>query len=72
MIKSLKILEDTIVDIEEEIRVNPHPFLISTLERLKLYRDQEMDRMIVKKKTQKIGIRKKQEIKDGFRGFGIP
>ena len=46
MKKQLKCLEDTIVELEREIKKNPNPFLISTLERLKVYRTFELERLV--------------------------
>ena len=43
MMKCLKDLDSTIADIEAEIMKNPHPFLLSTLNRLKIYRDNEVN-----------------------------
>jgi len=46
MKKQLKCLEDTIVELEKEIKQNPNPFLISTLERFKVYRTFELERLV--------------------------
>lgn len=43
MMKNLKDLDSTIADIEAEIKKNPHPFLLSTLKRLNVYRDNEVN-----------------------------
>jgi hypothetical protein len=43
VMKYLKDLDSTITDIETEIKKNPHPFLFSTLKRLKIYRDNEVN-----------------------------
>ena len=48
MKKRLKCLDDTIAEIEREIEKNPDRFLISTLERLKLYRDYGVDSLVEK------------------------
>ena len=48
MKKRLKCLDETIAEIEKEIEKNPDRFLISTLERLKLYRDYSVDSLIDK------------------------
>lgn len=41
--KDLKDLDSTIADIKIEIKKNPHPFLFSTLKRLLIYRDNEVN-----------------------------
>jgi hypothetical protein len=43
MMKRLKDLNSTIADIEAEIKKNPHPFLLTTLNRLKIYRDNKVN-----------------------------
>jgi hypothetical protein len=55
--KQLKSLEETIKDIEMDIKKNPDPFLLTTLQRLKIYRDYELDRLV--KKTGKCFIRER-------------
>ena len=67
--KQLKGLDDTIAEIEEELKRNPNKFLTSTLERLKIYRDYEIDN-IVKKIDDQI-IEERRLINGGFRGFGV-
>ena len=70
MKKRLKCLDDTIAEIEREIEKNPDRFLISTLERLKLYRDYNVDSLI-----DKVGIvqgESKRQLNNGFRGYGVP
>ena len=67
MKNQLKCLEDTISEIEREIEHNPHPFLVSTLERLKLYRDNEIDKMVAKIELD----RNNNQVRGGFRGFGV-
>ena len=67
--KQLKSLDETIAEIEVEIKRNPDPFLASTLERLKIYRDFEIDNVVKNIDThliEKIG-----EKNDGFRGYGV-
>lgn len=68
--KQLKSLNETIADIEAEVRNNPNPFLISTLERLKFYRDYEIDNVV--KKIDEHQIQRRRDLKGGFKGFGIP
>jgi len=70
MNKRLKCLDDTIAEIEGEIEKNPDRFLISTLERLKLYRDHGVD-SLVDKVVEAQGENKKR-LNYGFRGCGIP
>ena len=70
MKKRLKCLDDTIAEIEKEIEKNPDRFLISTLERLKLYRDYNVDSLI-----DKVGIvqgESNRQLNYGFRGYGVP
>ena len=69
MKKSLKTLDDMIEEIEEEIEKNPNQFLISTLERLKIYRKNEIKSMI-KKAHIESSIRE-VELRGGFRGVGV-
>ena len=69
MKKQLKCLEDTIAEIEREIEENPHPFLITTLERLRLYKDHDIAYLVEKK--DKIGGLNKKRMKQGFSGFGV-
>ena len=67
--KQLKGLDETIAEIEAELKRNPNQFLASTLERLKIYRDYEIDNVV-----KKIDTHIKDEraaIKGGFRGFGV-
>ena len=68
MNKQLKCLDDTIVEIETEIEKNPDRFLIFTLERLKLYRDYNVERGV--EKVVRIHEDKRQ-VQCGFRGYGI-
>lgn len=48
MEKKLKTLDDTIAEIEAEVEKNPDRFLVSTLERLKQYRDNDVEHIIEK------------------------
>ena len=70
MNKRLKCLDDTIAEIEREIEKNPDRFLISTLERLKLYRDYGVDSLV--DKVVKVQGENKKRLNYGFRGCGIP
>ena len=70
MNKRLKCLDDTIAEIEREIEKNPDRFLISTLERLKLYRDYGVGSLV--DKVVKVQGENKKRLNNGFRGFGIP
>lgn len=69
MKRSLKLLDDTIVEIEEEIEKNPNEFLISTLERLKIYRENEIKSMI--KNAHIESPMREVEPRGGFRGIGV-
>jgi hypothetical protein len=69
MNKRLKCLDDTIAEIEREIEKNPDQFLISTLERLKLYRDYGVDSIV--EKVVKVQGKNKKRLNYGFRGYGI-
>lgn len=69
MKKRLKCLDDTIAEIEREIENNPDQFLISTLDRLKLYRDYGVDSIV--DKVVKVQGEKKKRLNYGFRGYGI-
>ena len=70
MKKRLKCLDDTIAEIEREIEKNPDRFLISTLERLKLYRDYGVDSLV--EKVVSFQGEKQRQLNYGFRGCGIP
>ena len=70
MNKRLKCLDDTIAEIEREIEKNPDRFLVSTLERLKLYRDYGVDSLV--NKVVKVQGENKKRLNYGFRGCGIP
>jgi hypothetical protein len=70
MKKRLKCLDDTIAEIEKEIEKNPDRFLISTLERLKLYRDHGVDSLV--EKVVRVQGENKRQLNNGFRGYGIP
>ena len=70
MKKRLKCLDDTIAEIEREIEKNPDRFLISTLERLKLYRDYSVDSLV--EKVVRVQGENKRQLNYGFRGHGIP
>jgi len=70
MKKRLKCLDDTIAEIEKEIEINPDRFLISTLERLKLYRDYSVDSLI--DKVGRVQGESKRQLNYGFRGYGVP
>ena len=63
MKKRLKCLEDTIAEIETEIEKNPDQFLISTLERLRLYRDYDVDSIV-----ERVQVETKKQLNGGFRG----
>ena len=70
MKKRLKCLDDTIAEIETEIEKNPGRFLISTLERLRLYKDYDVDSLV--EKVVRVQVEKKKQLNGGFRGYGIP
>ena len=70
MNKRLKCLDDTIAEIEREIEKKPDRFLVSTLERLKLYRDYGVDSLV--NKVVKVQGENKKRLNYGFRGCGIP
>jgi hypothetical protein len=70
MKKRLKCLEDTIAEIETEIEKNSDQFLISTLERLRLYKDYDVDSLV--EKVVRVQVEKKKQLNDGFRGYGVP
>ncbi len=70
MKKRLKCLDDTIAEIEKEIEKNPDRFLISTLERLQLYRDYDVDSLV--EKVVRVQGENKRQRNNGFRGYGIP
>jgi len=62
--RQLKSLNETIKEVEMEIRNNPDPFLVSTLQRLKIYRDNKFDGYIVKIKDR--NKKKKDHLKGSF------
>lgn len=70
MKKQLKCLDDTIAEIEREIKKNPDRFLISTLERLILYRDYNMAG--IGERVERVQTPKKWQKQRGFRGYGMP
>ncbi len=70
MKKRLKCLEDTIAEIETEIEKKPDQFLISTLERLRLYKDYDVDSLV--EKVVRVQVEKKKQLNSGFRGHGVP
>ena len=70
MKKRLKCLDDTIAEIEKEIEKTPDPFLISTLERLKLYRDYNVDSLI--DTVGRVQEESKRHLNYGFREYGVP
>ena len=70
MKKRLKGLDETIAEIEKEIEKNPDRFLISTLERLKLYRDYSVDSLI--DTVGRVQEESKRHLNNGFRGYGVP
>lgn len=70
MKRQLKCLDDTIAEIEREIKKNPDRFLISTLERLKLYRDYDMTG--IGERVERVQTHKKWQEQRGFRGYGMP
>ena len=70
MKKRLKCLDDTITEIETEMEKNSDQFLISTLERLKLYRDHDLDSLV--KMVVRVQEDNKRQVDCGFRGYGIP
>ena len=61
--RQLKSLNDTIKEVEMEIKNNPDPFLFSTLQRLKIYRDNNFDMYLVKIKDVN---KKKNYLKGSF------
>ena len=67
--KQLKSLDETIAEIEAEIKKNPDPFLASTLERLKIYRDFDINNVVKNIDTHL--IEKSGESNGGFRGHGV-
>ena len=67
--KHLKSLDDTITEIEEELKRNPNKFLASTLERLKIYKDYDIEKIVEKIDDQILDER--SMVKGGFRGFGV-
>ena len=69
MKKQLKCLDETIAELEREVEINPHPFLLSTLERLKLYRDNEIDKIMERIET--VSMVNKDNLRSGFKGYGI-
>jgi len=46
MKKKLKCLDETIAELEHEIQNHSCPFLISTVERLRFYRDNDIQKLI--------------------------
>ena len=70
MKRQLKCLDDTIAEIEREIKKNPDRFLISTLERLKLYRDYDMTG--IGERVERVQMLKRRQEQRGFRGYGMP
>ena len=69
MKKQLKCLDETISEIEREVEENPHPFLVSTLERLRFYRDNELDKVV--ERIERINVENSDQLKGGFRGYGF-
>jgi hypothetical protein len=70
MMKRLKGLNDTIAEIETEIKKKPNLFLISTLKRLKLCRDYDLDNIV--EKIARVHDEKQEARNSGFKGYGIP
>jgi hypothetical protein len=58
------------MDIEMEIKKNPNPFLLTTLQRLKIYRDYELERSV--KNLDSFPQDRESEVNGGFRGLGVP
>lgn len=69
MDRSLNGLDETIIEIENELKNNPDPFLFSTLERLKMYQENELKKLIENAKKEKATL--SPDTHGGFRGFGV-
>ena len=64
----LKDLDSTIADIEAENKKNADPFLLFTLNRLKIYRDNGINKF---ERRQINHNNEKNKIRGGFKGVGV-